>query len=74
MNEFSIYEGTFELCLKKLSKVLLRCEEVNLMLNREQCHFMLLDGVILGHVISHRGIEVDKAKIQVIDCLPLPLR
>ena len=30
------------------------------------------DGVVLGHIISNRGIKVDKAKIEVIEKLPPP--
>jgi len=33
IDDFSIYEGTFDLCLQNLTKVLHRCEEVNLVLN-----------------------------------------
>ncbi|CAL8997671.1 unnamed protein product, partial [Prunus brigantina] len=49
-----------------------RCEECNLMLNWEKCHFMVQQGLVLGHVISSRGIEVDKAKIDIISKLPPP--
>ena len=40
------------------------------MLNWEKCHFMVQEGIVLGHKISVRGIEVDKAKIDVIEKLP----
>ena len=40
------------------------------MLNWEKCHFMVTKGAILGHKISSKGIEVDKAKIDVIEKLP----
>ena len=42
------------------------------MLNWEKCHFMVNQGIVLGHVISNRGIEVDKAKIELISKLPSP--
>lgn len=42
------------------------------MLNWEKCHFMEQQGLVLGHVISRRGIEVDKAKIDIISKLPPP--
>ena len=57
---------TFENCLINLEKVFKRCKEVDLVLNWEKCHFMVREGIVLGHLISERGIEVDKAKIQVI--------
>jgi len=67
MDDFSVYGGTFALCLENLTRVLHRCEEVNLVLNWEKCHFMVQEGVVLGHVISARGIEVDRAKVEVIE-------
>jgi len=72
MDDFSVYGGTSDLCLDNLTRVLHRCDEVNLVLNREKCHFMVQEGVVLGHVVSPMGIEVDKEKIEVIECLPPP--
>ena len=33
---------------------------------------MVNEGIVLGHKISERGIEVDKAKIEVIKRMPYP--
>jgi len=33
---------------------------------------MVKEGIVLGHVVSNRGIEVDKAKIEVIKNLRPP--
>nr|GEV03773.1 reverse transcriptase domain-containing protein [Tanacetum cinerariifolium] len=63
---------SFNHCLKNLENMLKRCEETNLILNWEKCHFMLKEGIILGHKVSSFGIEVDKAKIKVISKLPYP--
>ena len=52
--------------------VLHRCIEKNLVLNWEKCHFMVSRGIVLGHIISEKGIEVDKAKIDLISKLPSP--
>ena len=60
------------ICLQNLSLVLERCIKTNLVLNWEKCHFMVKQGIVLGHLISSRGIEVDKAKIDVIAKLPPP--
>ncbi|XP_078148472.1 uncharacterized protein LOC144543896 [Carex rostrata] len=72
MDDFSVYGTTFDECLLNLFKILQRCEEVNLVLNWEKCHFMVQEGVVLGHVISAKGLEVDRAKIEVIEKLPPP--
>ena len=37
-----------------------------------KCHFMVREGIVLGHIISERGIKVDRAKIEVIEQLPPP--
>jgi hypothetical protein len=70
MDDFSIYGKTFDHCLENLDKVLQRYQEKNLVLNLEKCHFIAREGIILGHLVSERGIEVDNAKIEVIKKLP----
>jgi hypothetical protein len=72
MDGFSIYSKTFEECLANHDKVLRRCQEADLVLNWEKCHFMVRQGIVLGHKISENGIEVDKVKIDVIEQLPPP--
>ncbi|RDY14623.1 Retrovirus-related Pol polyprotein from transposon 17.6, partial [Mucuna pruriens] len=72
MDDFTVYADSFEACLSILSKVLKRCIDTNLMLNFEKCHFMVTEGIVLGHLVSNRGIEVDKAKIDIISSLPNP--
>lgn len=59
MDDFSIFGSSFDSCLDNLSIVLQRCEKTNLVLNWEKCHFMVHEGIVLGHKISTRGIEVD---------------
>ena len=72
MDDFLIFSPTFDDCLQNLTKVLQRCVETNLILNWEKSHFMVCEGILLGHIVSEQGIEVDKAKIEVILKLPPP--
>ncbi|CAM8943524.1 unnamed protein product [Rhodiola kirilowii] len=72
MDDCSVYGSSFDDCLANLAKVLKRCIETNLVLNWEKCHFMVQEGIVLGHLVSKRGIEVDKAKVEVIEKLPPP--
>jgi hypothetical protein len=72
MNDFSIYGKTFVDCLVNLDKVLTRCAEVDLVLNWEMFHFTVKKGIVFGHVIFERGIEVDKAKVETVEQLPPP--
>nr|GEZ06555.1 reverse transcriptase domain-containing protein [Tanacetum cinerariifolium] len=53
-------------------KMLKRCEDTNLCLNWEKSHFMVKEGIVLGHKTSKNGIEVDKAKVDVLAKLPHP--
>ena len=61
VNDFTVHEDNFDACLNHLSLVLARCIETNLCLNSEKCHFMVDQGIVLGHIVSAKGIEVDKA-------------
>jgi hypothetical protein len=72
MDDFFIYGKTFEDCLANWDKVLKRCQITDLVLNWEKCHFMVQEGIVLGHKILEKGIEVDKAKIEVAEQLPPP--
>ncbi|RDX86795.1 Retrovirus-related Pol polyprotein, partial [Mucuna pruriens] len=72
MDDFMVYADSFEACLSNLTRVLRRCMDTNLVLNFEKCHFMVTEGTVLGHLVSNRGIEVDKAKIDIITSLPNP--
>jgi len=72
MDDFSVFGSSFEECFHHLTLVLERCKEKNLVLNWEKCHFLVQQGIVLGQVISRRGIEVDKAKVDLISNLPPP--
>ena len=72
IDDFSIYGNDFHHCADNLDKVLKRCEDTHLVLNWEKCHFMETEGIVLGHRISSQGIQVDKAKVKIIEKLPPP--
>ena len=59
MDDFSIYWSSLESCLDNLGTILQRCKEKNLALNWEKCHFMVTEGIVLGHKIYTAGLEVD---------------
>ncbi|GJS51364.1 hypothetical protein Tco_0624726 [Tanacetum coccineum] len=69
---FMDQNGSFSSCLSHLDKMLQRCEDTNLVLNWEKCHFMVKEGIVFGDKISKSGIEVDKSKVNVIAKLPHP--
>ncbi|GJT62315.1 reverse transcriptase domain-containing protein [Tanacetum coccineum] len=72
MDDFSIFGDSFDKCLNNLDKMLQRCKDAHLVLNWEKCHFMVKEGIVLGHKVSGTGLEVEKAKIDVISKLPPP--
>nr|GFA76401.1 reverse transcriptase domain-containing protein [Tanacetum cinerariifolium] len=72
MDDFSVFGNSFSTCLTNLENMLKRCEDTKLALNWEKSHFMVKEGIVLGHKISKKGIEVDSAKIEVISKLPHP--
>ena len=72
MDDFSVFGKSFDDCLDNLALILKRCVDTNLVLNWEKCHFMVKQGIVLGHVVSEKGIEVDKSKVDLVRCLPPP--
>ncbi|GJX64395.1 hypothetical protein Tco_0298738 [Tanacetum coccineum] len=72
MDDFSVFGDSFDKCLNNLDKMLQRCKDVHLVLNWEKCHFMVKEGIVLRHKVSSAGLEVDKAKLDVISKLPPP--
>ncbi|GJQ91575.1 reverse transcriptase domain-containing protein [Tanacetum coccineum] len=69
-DDFSIFGNSFDKFLNNLDKMLPRCKDAHLVLNWEKCHFMVKEGIVLGYKVSSAGLEVDKAKINVISKLP----
>ena len=70
MDDLTVFCNSFDICLDNLERVLKRYKEKELVLNWEKCHFMTTSGIVLGHVVSSKGIEVDKDKVEVISKLP----
>ena len=72
MDDFTVYGSSFDQCLQNLETVLQRCQDKQLALNWEKCHFMVTEGIVLGHKISATGLEVDKSKVSIIKTLAPP--
>ena len=70
MDDFSVYGSSFENCLENLETILQRCQDKNLSLNWEKCHF--IEGIVLGHKIFTAGLEVDQAKVVITKTLLPP--
>ncbi|GJY53578.1 reverse transcriptase domain-containing protein [Tanacetum coccineum] len=72
MDDFSVFGDSFVSYLVNPEQMLIRCKQAHLVLNREKCHFMVTEGIVLGHKVSSAGLKVDKANIDVIIKLPPP--
>ncbi|GJS28869.1 reverse transcriptase domain-containing protein [Tanacetum coccineum] len=72
MDDFSVFRNSFSTCLSNLERMLKRCKDTNLALKWEKNHFMVKEDIVLRHKISKKGIEFDKAKIDIIAKLPHP--
>ncbi|GKC05497.1 reverse transcriptase domain-containing protein [Tanacetum coccineum] len=70
MDDFSVFRKSVDKCLNNLDKMLHHCKDAHLVLNWEKCHFMVKEGIVLGHKVSGAGLEFDRAKIDVISKLP----
>ena len=69
MDDFTVYGSSFDQCLKNLETVLQRWHDKQLALNWEKCHFMVTEGIVLGHKIFSTGLEVDQSKVSIIKTL-----
>ena len=72
MDDFSVYGTYFDDCLSNLDRVLQRCEETNFVLNWEKCHFMVNEGIVLGHKIFERGIKLIKLRLMLLKRCHVP--
>ena len=72
MDDFSVFGPSFDACLEHLTQILDVRVKKRLVLSWEKSHFMVREGIVLGHLLSSNGLEVDKAKVEVIQDLALP--
>ena len=72
MDDFLVFGDSFDLCLQSLEHVLMWCKETNLVQSWKKSHFIVQEGIVMGHKITKDGIEVDKTKIATIEKLPPP--
>ena len=72
MDDFSVFGPSFDACLQHLTQILDVCIKKCLVLSWEKSHFTLIEGIGLEHLVSSKGLEVDKAKVEVIQDLVLP--
>ena len=56
MNDFFVFGDSFQESLENLEKEILHCEEAHLVLSENKCRLMCIAGVVLGHLISGKGI------------------
>ena len=72
MDEFSVFSPSFDTCLEHLMQILDICVKKCLVHSWEKSHFMVKEGIVVGHLVSSKGLEVDNAKYEVIQDLALP--
>ena len=72
MDDFSVFGPSCDACLEHLTQILDVCVKKHLVLSWEKSHFIVREGIVFGHLVSSKGFEVDKAKVEVIQDLALP--
>ena len=72
MDDFSVFGDSYKGCLENFKENTEEMSREKLVLNWEKCHFMVTQGIMLGHIVLREGIEVDKAKVELISNLPTP--
>ena len=71
MYDFSVFGSSFDTCVEHLTQILDICVKKHLVLSWEKSHFMVREDIVLGHLVSNKGLEVDKTKVNVIQDLAL---
>ena len=71
--DFYLVGESFDWCSSNLDEVLKRCEDFNLVLNFEKCQFIVKEGILLGHRISEKIVEVDQSNVEEIEKLRPPI-
>ena len=72
MDDFSVYGSSFDDCLSNLDRVLQRCEDTSLVLNWEMCHFMVNEGIVLGHNFFKEVLKLIKLKLMLLKRFHVP--
>ena len=62
IDDFSVFGPCFDACLEHLTQILDVCVKKHLVLSWEKSHFMVREGIVLGHLVSRKGLEVDKPR------------
>ena len=55
-----------------LKQIFERCRKYGISLNPKKCMFAIIEGKLLGHVVSKKGISIDPERIKAIEQIPLP--
>lgn len=71
IDDFAVFGDRID-HLSHLQKTFQRCRETNLKLHPGKCFFEMETGLLLGHVVSRRGLQVDIDKVIVILALLFP--
>ena len=50
---------------ERLKAVLCSCEQINLSLNKEKCHFKVLEVTYIGHILNDKSIQPDPEKVRI---------
>lgn len=64
MDEYFVCEDSFIKCLTNLVWVLERCEDTNLVLNWEKCHFMINEGIVRDTAFLRKGWKWIRLKLK----------
>ena len=71
MDDFSVFGPSFDACLDHLMQILDVYIKKRLVFSWEKSHVMVREGIVLGHLVSSKGLDVDKAKVDAIQDLAL---
>ena len=72
LDDVTIFSKKREDHMFHLKQIFDCCRKYGISLNPKKCVFTVLEGKLLGHIISKRGISLDPERIAAIAQIPLP--
>ena len=72
LDDITVYSKNRRNHVNHLKNIFERCRKFEISLNPKKCYFALLEGKLLGFIVSKKGIHIDPDRIQEIENIPLP--
>lgn len=71
-DDLMTFSKNFEDHCLHLEKVFTKALKYRVSLNPKKCHFSVIEGKLLGHIVSKDGVRIYPKRVEAIDKIPIP--